>query len=163
MSSIAPSNAEGAAVGNAQAVVNIVSRKMPKPDERSAPSFDPDKPEELEWFFDRTKDWFTKEDTINDTEMKRRIVKYLDADFEIQWKPFSKFKNVTFLKFKAQVMAVYLKVEEVMKGSMTALKRKLNKHDPIALDERHELLALIWAMTAEVGKIKGITAPIHTN
>lgn len=163
MSSVAPSNVGGAAVGNAQAVANIVARKMPKPGERNAPSFDPDKPEELGRFFDRIEDWYAEEDITDDAEMKRRIVKYLDADSEIQWKAFSKFKNGTFLEFKTQVMAAYPKAEEVMKGSMTALKRKLNKHGPIALDERHELLALIRAMTAEVGKLKGITPPIHTN
>ena len=164
MSSIAQTSAGGALSGVANpATVLTTTRKMPKPGERNAPSFDPDKPEELGRFFDRIEDWYAEEDIIDHLDMKRRIVKYLDADSEIQWKAFSKFQNGTFAEFKAQVMAAYPKAEEVMKGSVTALKRKLKKHGPIDLDERHELLALIRTMTAEVDKLKRITPPIHTN
>jgi len=136
---------------------------MPKPGEKNAPSFDPEKPEELGRFFDRIEDWYADEGLIDDTEKKRRIVKYLDADSEIQWKALSRFSNGTFEEFKAQAMASYPAAEEVMKGSVAALKRKLRKLGPIAADERDDLLALIRIMTAEVMKLKRITPPIHTN
>ena len=137
--------------------------RMPKPGEKNAPSFDPEKPEELGRFFDRIEDWYADEGLIDDTEKKRRIVKYLDADSEIQWKALSRFSNGTFEEFKAQAMASYPAAEEVMKGSVAALKRKLRKLGPIAADERDDLLALIRIMTAEVMKLKRITPPIHTN
>jgi hypothetical protein len=75
----------------------------------------------------------------------------------------STFSTGTYDEFKNQVMKSYPKAEEVMKGSMTALKRKLRKIDPIATDERDELLKLVRVMTAEVAKLKQITPPIHTN
>lgn len=136
---------------------------MPKPGEKNAPSFDPEKPEELGRFFDRIEEWFSDDGITGDADRKKRVVRYLDADSEIQWKAFSKFENGTYAEFKDQVMKSYPKAEEVMKGSMTALKRKLKKLGMIATDERDELLGLIRVMTAEVAKLKKITPPIHTN
>jgi hypothetical protein len=138
-------------------------RKMPKPGEKNAPTFDPEKPEELGRFFDRLEEWFEEDEITADAEKKKRTVRYLDADSEIQWKAFSKFAEGTYPEFKAQVMASYPKAEEVMKGSVAALKRKIKKIGPIEVDERDELLSLIRIMTAEVGKLKLITPPIHTN
>ena len=50
-----------------------------------------------------------------------------------------------------------------MKGSVSALKKKIKKIGPVAVDERDELLNLIRTMTAEVLKLKQIQSPIHTN
>jgi hypothetical protein len=136
---------------------------MPKPGEKNAPAFDPEKPEELGRFFERIEDWFAEDGIVDDDVKKKKIVKYLDADSELQWKAFSKFSSGTFSDFKAQVMASYPKAEDVMKGSVTALKRRAAKLGPIDVDERDELLSLIRIMTAEVGKLKLITPPIHTN
>ena len=138
-------------------------RRMPKPGDKNAPTFDPDKPEELGRFFDRVEDWFMDDDIEEDAEKKRRIVKYLDADSEIQWKALSKFRDGTYQEFKSQVMSSYPAAEEVMKGSVSALKRKIKKIGPVATEERNELLALIRIMTAEVLKLKKISPPIHTN
>jgi hypothetical protein len=60
-------------------------------------------------------------------------------------------------------MASYPKAEEIMKGSVTALKRKIRELGPIAPKDRNELLSLIRIMTAEVLKLKQIQPPIHTN
>ena len=139
-----------------------VNKRMPKPGEKNAPSFDPEKPEELNRFFERMEDWF-EEDGLGDQDKKKKIVKYLDADSETQWKALSKFRNGTYAEFRAQVMRSYPKAEEVMKGSMTALRRKLKKHGPIAADEKDELLALVRMMNAEVAKLNDIKPPIHTN
>ncbi len=141
----------------------MTTRKMPKPGEKNAPTFDPEKPEELGRFFERMADWFADEHIDSDVEQKRRIVRYLDTDSELQWKALSKFTTGTFADFKAQVMASYPKAEEVMKGSVTALKQKIKKLGPVAADERDELLSLIRVMTAEVLKLKRISPPIHTN
>jgi hypothetical protein len=50
-----------------------------------------------------------------------------------------------------------------MKGSMTALVRKIKKIGPVMMDDRDELLSLIRMMTAEIMKLKKIAPPIHTN
>jgi hypothetical protein len=139
------------------------TRKMPKPGEKNAPAFDVEKPEELGRFFERIEDWFADEGIENDVEKKRRIVRYLDADSESQWKALSKFRDGTFLEFKAQVMTAYPKAEDVMRGSVSALRKKIKRMGPIAADERDELLSLIRTMTAEVLKLKRIQPPIHTN
>ena len=101
--------------------------RMPKPGDKNAPVFETEKPEELGRFFDRIEDWFFDEDIIDDTEKKKRIVKYLDADSEVQWKALSKFSTGTYEEFKSQVMSSYPAAEEVMKGSVTALKRKIKR------------------------------------
>jgi hypothetical protein len=149
--------------GASQAQPSSMRLRMPKPGEKNAPTFDVDKPEELGRFFDRMEDWFADDGLVNDGEKKKRIVKYLDADSEIQWKALPSFSTGTFEEFKAEAMSSYPAAEEVMKGSVAALKRKLKRLGPIASDERDDLLALIRVMTAEVMKLKKITPPIHTN
>jgi hypothetical protein len=158
-----PNILENMPQGSEHTLALTAGKRMPKPGDRNAPTFDPEKPEELGRFFDRVEEWFEDDDITEDEEKKKRIVRYLDPDSEIQWKAFSKFEQGTYADFKAQVMQSYPKAEEVMKGSMTALKRKLKKLGTIAVDERDELLALIRTMTAEVAKLKKITPPIHTN
>lgn len=148
---------------NIRSYTQTSRQRMPKPGEKNAPTFDPEKPEELGRFFDRIEDWFKDEGLEDDTEKKTRIVKYLDPDSEIQWKAFPKFLEGTFHDFKAEVMESYPEAEEVMKGSVTALKRKIKKLGPVAPDDKSELSALIRVMTAEVMKLKSITPPIHTN
>ena len=137
--------------------------RMPKPGERNAPEFDPEKPEELGRFFERIEDWFLDEEIVEDAERKKKIVKYLDADSEVQWKALSKFATGTYEQFKSQVMASYPAAEEVMKGSVSALRRKIKKLGPVPADDRDELLQLVRVMTAEIMKLKKITPPIHTN
>jgi hypothetical protein len=136
---------------------------MPRPGEKNAPTFDPEKPEELGRFFERMTDWFIEDDIVDDVERKKRIVKYLDPDSEYQWKALPTFEAGTWEEFKAQAMASYPAAEEVTKGSVAALKRKIRKIGPVAPDARDELLSLIRNMTAEVVKLKKITPPIHTN
>ena len=148
---------------NQNLVNQFTTRKMPKPGEKNAPSFDPDKPGELGRFFERMEDWFADEGIRTDDSRKRRIVRYLDADSEIQWKALSKFDNGTYEEFKAEVMESYPKAEEIMKGSVSGLKKKIRSIGPVAVDERDELLQLIRVMTAEVVKLKKISPPIHTN
>ena len=69
-------------------------------------------------------DWFTDEGIESDLDKKKHIVQYLDPDSEVQWKALSKFMNGTFEEFRIQVMASYPKAEEIMKGSVTALKKE---------------------------------------
>jgi len=149
--------------GASQAQPSSMRLRMPKPGEKNAPTFDVDKPEELGRFFDRMEDWFADDGLKEDGEKKKRLVKYLDADSEIQWKALPSFSSGTFAEFKAEAMSSYPAAEEVMKGSVAALKRKLKRIGPIATDERDDLLALVRVMTAEVMKLKKITPPIHTN
>jgi hypothetical protein len=161
-------NNEGSSQAHARARDDSVNQRagrhrMPKPGEKNAPLFDTEKPEELGRFFDRIEDWFLDDEVESDEEKKRRIVKYLDADSEIQWKALSKYTDGTYAEFKAQVMSSYPAAEEVMKGSVAALKRKIKKIGPVATDERDDLLSLIRIMTAEVMKLKKISPPIHTN
>ena len=138
-------------------------RKMPKPSEKNAPSFDPSKPEELSRFFEHIEDWFSDENISDDDDKKQRIVRYLDQDSEVQWKALPKFTAGTFQVFKDKVMAVYPQVEKVTKGFVSALKRKIKQVGSVAVDERDDLGLLIRIMTAEIVKLEKITPPIHTN
>ena len=141
----------------------LATRKMPKPGEKNAPSFNPERPEELGRFFERMEDWFADEGIASDVDKKRRIVRYLDADSEIQWKALPVFTDGTFAEFRKEVMASYPRAEEMLRGSVSALKKKISKLGPVAADDRDELLTLVRTMTAEVQKLKKITPPIHTN
>ena len=136
---------------------------MPKPGEKNTPTFDTERPEELGRFFERMGDWFADEEITSDVDKKKCIVKYLDADSEIQWKALSKFTDGTFEEFEREVMALYPKAEEIMKGSVSALKKKIKKLGLITVEERDKLLSLIWTMTAKVLKLKKIQPPIHMN
>jgi hypothetical protein len=136
---------------------------MPRPGDKNAPTFDPDKPEGLGRFFERMTDWFIEEDIVDDVKRKQQIVKYLDPDSEYQWKAFPTFKAGTWEEFKAQAIAAYPAAEEAAKGSVASLTKKIRKIGPVAPDARDELLSLIRNMTAEVVKLKRIVPPIHTN
>jgi hypothetical protein len=162
-SAVAGSSAGTGGTQNSRRSVPMPTRKMPKPGEKNAPTFDTDKPEELGRFFERMEDWFADEGINDDLDKKRRIVRYLDPDSESQWKALSKFEDGTFDEFQTQVMASYPKAEEILKGSVTALKRKIQGIGPVAPRERDDLLTLIRIMTAEVLKLKKIKPPIHTN
>lgn len=157
------STSTGSGQNNPASAMTTGSRRMPKPGEKNAPTFDPEKPEELGRFFERIEDWFAEDGIVDDDVKKRKIVKYLDADSEIQWKAFSKFGTGSFQEFRDQVMASYPKAVDVMKGSVTALKKRIRKIDPVSVDDRDELLTLIRIITAEVGKLKKIQPAIHTN
>jgi hypothetical protein len=160
---IAQASGSVAQLQNRAASVVTSTRKMPKPGEKNAPVFDTEKPEELGRFFERMEDWYIDENIDSDAEKKRRIVRYLDADSESQWKALSSFMDGTFEEFKAEVLASYPKAEDVMKGSVSALRKKIKRLGPIEADDRDELLALIRIITAEVLKLKKISPPIHTN
>ena len=73
------------------------------------------------------------------------------------------FTDGTFAEFRKEVMASYPRAEEMLRGSVSALKKKILKMGPVAADDRDELLTLVRTMTAEVQKLKKITPPIHTN
>ena len=145
------------------AAISMTTRNLPRPGEENAPTFDPERPEKLGRFFERIEDWFLDKSIEEDVEKKRRIVKYLDADSEIQWKALSKFETGSFNEFKAQVMSSYPKAEEVLIGSMSALKKKILKLELIAPGDQDELSSLIRIMNAEVLKLTQISPPIHTN
>ena len=166
-SAVASTSAGSGGNQNTRATPNrsgpMPTRKMPKPGEKNAPTFDPDKPEELGRFFERMEDWFADEGITDDLEKQRRVVRYLDPDSEIQWKALSRFGQGTYLEFQSQVMASYPKAEEIMKGSVTALKRKIRSIGPVSQKDRDDLLSLIRIITAEVMKLKQIQPPIHTN
>lgn len=153
----------GGGSNNPNVTVPYGARRMPKPGEKNAPVFDPEKPEELGRFFERIEDWFQEDGIVSDDTKKKRIVRYLDADSEIQWKAFSKFENGTYADFKTQVLAAYPKAVDVLKGSVTALKRRIKQIGPVDVDERDELSSLIRIVRAEVAKLKLIKPPIHTN
>jgi hypothetical protein len=100
------------------------TRKMPKPGEKNAPTFDPEKPEELGRFFERMEDWFADEYIVDDTDKKKRIVRYLDPDSESQWKALSKFDTGTFAEFQDQVMVSLSKSGGDQKGFRNRTKKK---------------------------------------
>ena len=89
--------------------IPMSTRKMPKPSEKNAPSFDPSKPEDFSRFFKYIEDWFSDKNISDDDDKKWRIVRYLDPDSEVQWKVLPKFTAGTFQAFKDEVMAAYPK------------------------------------------------------
>ena len=60
------SNLQNQLIGNQSS-----GRKMPKPGEKNAPTFDPEKPEDLGRFFERMEDWFAEEGVTDDGEKKK--------------------------------------------------------------------------------------------
>ena len=146
-----------------KACMSMPTCRIPKPGEEKAPTFDPKRPEGLGRFFERMEDWFADAGIADDIDKKRCIVKYLDPETENQWKALSKFPGGSFHDFKFQVMASYPKAEEFMKGSITALKRKIQDLGPVVLKDRDKLLTLIRTMNAEVLKLHQISPPLHSN
>ena len=139
------------------------TRRMPKPGEKNAPTFDAEKPEELSRFFERIEEWYAEEKITDDDEKKRRIVRYIEPESEAQWKALAKYRKGTYAEFKAQVMSSYPEAEDILKGSMVTLKRKIKSFGSIDVEDRQELHNLVRTMTAEVAKLEEIRPPIHTN
>ena len=91
----APSGSQPTTSNNTN-IPRVLKHRMPKPGEKNAPEFDPEKPEELGRFFERMEDYFLDEEIMSNAEMKKKIVKYLDADSEVQWKVLSMFTTGTY-------------------------------------------------------------------
>ena len=144
-------------------LMTCIPYKFPRPGEEKAPTFDPDRPEGLGRFFELMEDLFADAGLVDGIDKKRNIVKYLDPESENQWRALSMFWNGTFEDFKSQVMASYPKAEEFMKGSITALKRKIQELGNVLLKDRNKLMTLVRIVNTEIWKLNRIIPPIHSN
>jgi len=163
--SVAASSSAAVPSSSVPAAVQPVAghRKMPQPGEKNAPKFELDKSHELLRFFERMDDWFSEEGIQGDTERKKRLVRYTDVETERQWKALPEFTAGTYEALKAKLLMLYPRAEELGRGSVDNLKKKMRGIGEIGVNDRDTLLSLIRIVTAELSKLKDITPPIHTN
>jgi len=76
---------------------------------------------------------------------------------ERQWKALPEFSAGTY-EAKRKLLMLYPKAEELGRGSMDNLKKKMRGIGEIGVNDRDVLLSLIRIITAELSKLK-----IHTN
>jgi hypothetical protein len=82
---------------------------MPSRGERSAPSFDPDKPRELSRFFDELERLFANIGTLTDKEKKKEAIRYVDYDVEVVWKILPEYadQTKTYDNFRDAILVHY--------------------------------------------------------
>jgi len=105
-------------------------------------------------------DWFSEEGIQGDTERKKRLT---DMEMERQWKALPEFSTGTYEALKEKLLMLYPKAEELGRGSVDNLKKKMRGIGEIRVNNQDILLSLIRIVTAELSKLKDIMPPIHTN
>ena len=108
-------------------------------------------------------DWFSEEGIQGDAERKKRLVCYTDIETERQWKALTEFSTGTYEALKDKLLSLYPRVEELGRGSMDNLRKKMRGIGEIEVTDKKALLSLIRVITAELSKLKDIVPPIHTN
>ena len=86
-----------------------MSKFMPAYGERSAPTFNEDKPRELPRFFFELERLFKRDPALTDAEKKADVLRYVDYDLDQVWRTIPEFKSstATFDDFKAAILAYY--------------------------------------------------------
>jgi len=82
---------------------------------------------------------------------------------ERQWKALPEFSAGIYEALKEKLLTLYPKAEELGRGSVDNLKKKMRGIGEIGVNDRDVLLSLIRIITAELSKLKNISPPIHTN
>ena len=82
---------------------------MPARGERSAPSFDRDKPRELVRFFEELEYLFIRADLQNEADKKRHVLRYVEFELEQLWKPLPEYADTTksYKAFKEAILFHY--------------------------------------------------------
>ena len=89
--------------------ITEMSKYMPAFGEKSAPTFNEDKPRELPRFFAELERLFKRDPALTDTEKKADVLRYLDYDLEQVWRTIPEYDNLlsTYEQFKAAVYVYY--------------------------------------------------------
>jgi hypothetical protein len=82
---------------------------MPAKGERSAPTFDQDKPRELSRFFSELERLFQRVGVTVERDKKDELLRYVDFDVEQIWRTFPEYANgaSTFKDFKDKILSHY--------------------------------------------------------
>ena len=82
---------------------------MPARGDRSAPTFDPMKPQELKCYFEDLEFLFTAANVTDDGEKKRHTVRYVAVELADIWETLSEYADnaKSYVQFKAAIHELY--------------------------------------------------------
>ncbi|KAF8815366.1 hypothetical protein BYT27DRAFT_7129085, partial [Phlegmacium glaucopus] len=82
---------------------------MPARGERSAPTFDRNKPRELNRFFDELEYLLDRAALVTELDKKKQVLRYVDFEIEQIWKTFPEYSDPTktYNQFKAAILVHY--------------------------------------------------------
>jgi len=110
-------------------------KRMPAPGSRDAPKFKSSDPEDLIRFINRMEDLWVESKIIDDTEMKKSIVKYTDIDSEEEWSALDTFENGSWKDFKKEVIANYPEVAAAARGTPNRIRQICLKTPKVRLGD----------------------------
>jgi hypothetical protein len=129
--------------------------KIPSPNEKGAPRFDPAKAVELARFFDQV-DEIIAENSIEDTDKKKNLLgRYAPATTEMEWKAFVTYKKGSYEEYKKEIMESYPEAAELEIGSLARMNAVTRPYiiDPVSTYDLSRLLALKRGFCAESAKL----------
>jgi hypothetical protein len=129
--------------------------KIPNPNDKGAPKFDPVKAVELARYFDQV-DEIISENSIKDEEKKKNLLgRYAPATTEMEWKAFDTYKKGTYEDYKKEIMESYPEAAELEIGSLARMNAVTRPYiiDPVSTYDLSRLLALKRGFCAEAVKL----------
>lgn len=134
--------------------VEMNNSKMPAPEMRHAPKFDPEAPEGLLRFLSRLDDLFQEKGVADDKKRKEWAVKYTDPTTEEEWRAFTSFDKGTWEDFKKAIIASYPVAANASKGTLRKLRQICANNARIGLEDLEPLEKLIRSFRAEAIKLQ---------
>jgi hypothetical protein len=114
---------------------------MPTRRERTAPSFDDNRPEELDRYFADLDLLFLRHQVSDDSEKKRAAVNYPAIAVERLWKSALSFADTTssYADFKAEVIQMYPEASPVQQYTISGLQQLVSDYSCAPIRSEQEL------------------------
>ncbi len=127
---------------------------MPSRTSRGAPVFDPEKPEELERYFDDLEECFTKAGLASAGARRPYMGKYAPISTENEWKNIEGWDTMTYSEMKNAIMREYPAAIAMKNGSIEKLNQICRENQRIGESDLAELLSFKRAFQVEAKKLQ---------
>ncbi|KAG6872010.1 hypothetical protein C0992_009965 [Termitomyces sp. T32_za158] len=128
--------------------------RLPLASSRDAPKFEHQKPEEVRRFMKRMETIFTIAGIGEAKERKNKILDYVDAQTEMEWRGFKTFKNneASWDEFANEIVKAYPEALDGA-GSVTALEQICRKYTRMGTEDGPEINAFIRKFRAQATQL----------
>ena len=136
---------------------------LPNPNDRKAPSFSAEEPENLPRFWEQMVDYFKIDKTDDADARMRTIVKYTKPEVDRQWRCFDTFGKGDWDAFEREVFSNYPRAQEIRQGSLERLERVCFKYRDVELSDYSKILEFLRGFKTEMTFVVGIKPELITN
>ncbi|KAF8801225.1 hypothetical protein BYT27DRAFT_7072500, partial [Phlegmacium glaucopus] len=114
---------------------------MPARGERSAPTFDRNRPRELSRFFDELEYFFGRAALAEEADKKKQVLRYIDFEVEQIWKAFPEYSDPTktYDQFKAAILVHYPDADGDYVYSLRDVDTLIGTHQRLGITTTNDL------------------------